>query len=707
MSTREPLPGFDDRAPSDRYCDLILTGGVTSSIAYPAAIFALGMVYRFNSIGGASSGAGAAALAAAAEYRRRHGSSDGFRIMLERAASVADEVDSGKTRLEWLFQPEKENKRLFDALLPGFAKPTGKLMALAGGLLRAYAKILLAIAVVFLIAGLGALVGAALGYIGGWWGLLIGIGGTALFFIAIVVALVVLFARDVGRIVRYDYGLCRGSGSRDAPVLPFTDWLHSLIQEIAGRRAGERPLTFADLAAAPGSPRETLNDPSPTGAASISLQMFTANVTHGRPYVFPQNEGGEDDLPLFFRSSEMNRLFPPDVVKDMEVDPVTGQSNEYQEDAKPARERARVVRERGLRSRAMGLVGSLAMGKSPVVGSKEEPMYRLPTKHLPILVAARMSVSFPILFSAVPLWILDKRDEKKHVFRRCLFCDGGICSNFPIHLFDSPIPSWPTFGISLHELPTSKTDPAKASSPLSDQALVRLPKSHLDQGEDQWNEFETEPEPLERLSGFFSALASTTINWSDATLARLPGVRERVVRIGLPSEVGGLNIQMKEKKIRELADLGREAAVELLKRYALPAPRPSGVLADGWNEHRWVRLNVLRDSLSRSLAGLTWAALQAQHGKPLRDLIRQATDEPMLKKDDDESVLKNDESVPKKEDDEPVQKDNDSQLLAAQAAALEGALDALMQAERALNMPTVGQPYRPSPRPVMRVRPPL
>ena len=51
--------------------------------------------------------------------------------------------------------------------------------------------------------------------------------------------------------------------------------------------------------------------------------------------------------------------------------------------------------------------------------------------------------------------------------------------------------------------------------------------------------------------------------------------------------------------------------------------------------------------------------------------------------------------------------DNDSQLLAAQAAALEGVLDALMQAERALNRPTVGQPYKPLPRPVMRVRPPL
>ncbi|MEH2623783.1 hypothetical protein V1292_001838 [Bradyrhizobium sp. AZCC 1719] len=80
-----------------------------------------------------------------------------------------------------------------------------------------------------------------------------------------------------------------------------------------------------------------------------------------------------------------------------------------------------------------------------------------------------------------------------------------------------------------------------------------------------------------------------------------------------------------------------------------------------------------------------------------------------MKKRNDESVVKkeNDEPVRDKGNDETVRKDNDSQLLAAQAAALEGALDALMQAERALNMPTVGQPYRPSPRPVMRVRPPL
>src|SRR5207302_10481382 len=34
-------------------------------------------------------------------------------------------------------------------------------------------------------------------------------------------------------------------------------------------------------------------------------------------------------------------------------------------------------------------------------------LYRLPDAHLPILVAARMSLSFPVLLSAVPLYIPD------------------------------------------------------------------------------------------------------------------------------------------------------------------------------------------------------------------------------------------------------------------------------------------------------------
>jgi len=35
--------------------------------------------------------------------------------------------------------------------------------------------------------------------------------------------------------------------------------------------------------------------------------------------------------------------------------------------------------------------------------------------------------------------------------RLCGFSDGGICSNFPLHLFDSALPRWPTFGLNLRE----------------------------------------------------------------------------------------------------------------------------------------------------------------------------------------------------------------------------------------------------------------
>jgi hypothetical protein len=33
--------------------------------------------------------------------------------------------------------------------------------------------------------------------------------------------------------------------------------------------------------------------------------------------------------------------------------------------------------------------------------------------------------------------------------RLCWFSDGGISSNFPLHMFDAPLPRWPTFAINL------------------------------------------------------------------------------------------------------------------------------------------------------------------------------------------------------------------------------------------------------------------
>ena len=74
----------------------------------------------------------------------------------------------------------------------------------------------------------------------------------------------------------------------------------------------------------------------------------------------------------------------------------------------------------------------------------------LPGADMPIVVAARLSLSYPLLFSAVPLWAIDyEPEEGERELKRCLFTDGGVSSNFPIHLFDAAMPRWPTFGMWL------------------------------------------------------------------------------------------------------------------------------------------------------------------------------------------------------------------------------------------------------------------
>jgi NTE family protein len=59
----------------------------------------------------------------------------------------------------------------------------------------------------------------------------------------------------------------------------------------------------------------------------------------------------------------------------------------------------------------------------------------------PVVDAVRMSMSYPFLFSPVTLY----RDGRPHYI-----VDGGLLSNFPIWLFDSPHPKRPTWGFRLH-----------------------------------------------------------------------------------------------------------------------------------------------------------------------------------------------------------------------------------------------------------------
>ena len=64
-----------------------------------------------------------------------------------------------------------------------------------------------------------------------------------------------------------------------------------------------------------------------------------------------------------------------------------------------------------------------------------------------VVDAVRMSMSYPFLFAPVALY----KDGRPH-----WVVDGGLLSNFPIWLFDSPHPKRPTWGFRLH--PGSSVD---------------------------------------------------------------------------------------------------------------------------------------------------------------------------------------------------------------------------------------------------------
>jgi len=72
---------------------------------------------------------------------------------------------------------------------------------------------------------------------------------------------------------------------------------------------------------------------------------------------------------------------------------------------------------------------------------EDEQGRRFVKDEFPLVEAVRMSMSFPIMFSPVTL-----HQGGKPYF----VVDGGLLSNFPIWLFDSPNPKRPTWGFRLH-----------------------------------------------------------------------------------------------------------------------------------------------------------------------------------------------------------------------------------------------------------------
>ena len=208
----------------------------------------------------------------------------------------------------------------------------------------------------------------------------------------------------------------------------------------------------------------------------------------------------------------------------------------------------------------------------------------LPNLDLPVVVAARLSLNFPILFSMVPLWAINQ-DRNGAPLERVWFTDGGITSNFPVHRFDSIYPRWPTLALNFQDIRKNEEPQRKQlRNPLS---YIYMNADRKDGTLDLWSSFQR-GDSVSTLLGLVGSIFSSAQNWHDNAYLKLPGFRDRVVEIWLASDEGGLKLNMEKPQIDSLISKGREAGRALCERYAeLP---PTDEMS--WRGHRWTRFRA-------------------------------------------------------------------------------------------------------------------
>jgi predicted acylesterase/phospholipase RssA len=517
-------------------CDVIMKGGITSGVVYPLAVCELAQKYKFRNIGGTSAGAIAAALTAAAELGRTS-PRGGFPKLAELPRFLQTELLS-------LFQPSPKGRASFQILLTWIGD---------GGILR---KVMVSLCQLVLRKILWFLAGAGLGslvfYLLVWlpavtihplrawavWALFALVGG-------ILGAVIGLVLGTFSALRENCFGLCNGMphGRRPKPAL--TPWLASILEETAGRNPAGPPLTFGDLWGKAGEPEEKPED------RAINFEVMTTNLTWCRPMRLPFAT-----REFYFRPGELRKFFPKPVVKWMMRHPARSDD---------PREQAQI----------------------DLVVAKTHYRHLPAPADLPVIVAARMSLSFPVLFSAVPLYAVDwsrkanaeaQKEGRAPVLEKCWFSDGGIGSNFPVHFFDRLLPGRPTFGINLRpfhpDYPKQKDESQNVWFPsAAGQGIVPTWKT------------------ITGVVPFIGAILNTMQNWVDTAQTRLPGYRDRVIHISLTPDEGGMNLNMPEERITALSTRGK-AAGHLL------------ATAFDWEGHRWTRYLSAMGQLQNKLEAM-------------------------------------------------------------------------------------------------------
>jgi predicted acylesterase/phospholipase RssA len=563
-------------------CDLVMKGGITSGLVYPDAVLYLasntlrgaksGPAYRFAGIGGTSVGAIAAVLTAAAEYGRysRLGGFLGLQsaklelkngvdfllhpgrgrvaafnlllFLLSFKSLLAGKVSWQKSVYEtlaigrggWLLALTLVIGPFWAISLANFMRPDGyELMELLRQTMLV--SVFLAVAT-----GLGAI---ALARADAKWGYA-GIGvilSAALIqlwspfevFNDLIAAIVgatitagLLTTFILATLAKNRFGLCSGLAtqrySKQCTQEGLVDWLHRHIQSCCSL-ANAQPLTFGELSSAPNR----------TNLPPIDLRMMASNLSTRTGLVLAANETVDWWIDL----KEWSSLFPLDVV--------TFLAGRLTETAKQG----------------------------------ERTWHRLCSLNdLPVVCATRMSLSFPIMFEAIPIW---RKANSTDSFptQRMLISDGGITSNLPIHFFDTLAPApRPTFAFSLAERDNSGP-------------IVSMIASNQDAPEPKFVEQES-------FFGFVNSIRETASQWGDTALSELPGNADRIVIIHLDDHEGGLNLMMTAETIAGLFKKGLAAGEAICIGYTNslngPTAGPFDLVA-----HRAKRIDTLHSEVIR------------------------------------------------------------------------------------------------------------
>jgi predicted acylesterase/phospholipase RssA len=548
-----------------RFCDVVMKGGVTSGVVYPLAICKLASKYLLKHIGGTSVGAIAAAITAAAEYRRRTARSDeGYALLAKLPAFLQQ-----KGILQTLFTADPGATAFLNAALQFTGRrpmPVKVVLALAHFWLPTF---LTGIALYWALYGVLVWIAGPLHralYTQLHWG-----AGWLMLLLLVPAAALVYYFACVQTLDGNDFGLVHGyDPSDDAKLRAISDastltpdrtprligWLHAFIQQTAGRTLEDDPLTFGDLIEAPNPEWH----PKSEGESGIDLRLVTTCVTLGRPFELPFDpaeaaglrpdpatdfdETGARRPDVYFKPAEMQRLFPPQ------------------------------------------LVAHLVEHSDP--HSRHPEYFRFPAAHAtPIVVAARFSMSFPILFCAVKLYATDVNDRMQPIW----FSDGGVTSNFPIHFFDSPLPRWPTFAF---DLLGSDPETPNVHTGCYAEGAVFLESTRQPGTVNPWNRLGKDGGST---VGFLAAILDTARTWLDETSGTLWGNSSRTVGIRLRPEEGGINLAMPPDVVEGLVERGARAGDLLIDLFA---PLPD---ARAWQDQRWYRYRGALGALTRWLEG--------------------------------------------------------------------------------------------------------